>query len=38
MAIKKRVSKQLNNGADFKKIDNIGDTEITKNNLVDVLL
>ena len=38
MAIKKRVSKQLNNGTDFKKIDNIGDTEITKNNLVDVLL
>ena len=28
MAIKKRVSKQLNNGADFNKIEDIKNTEI----------
>ena len=38
MAIKKRVSRQLNDGSGFNKIDNISDTKITKDNLVDVLL
>ena len=38
MAIKKRVSRQLNNGSGFKKIDDIQNTKITKDNLVDVLL
>ena len=38
MAIKKRVARQLNDGSSFNKIDNIEDINITKNNLVDVLL
>lgn len=38
MAIKKRTPRQLNNGSGFIKIENIQDINITKDNLVDVLL
>ena len=38
MAITKRISKQLNDGSKFNKIEDIKNTKITKNNLVDVLL
>ena len=38
MAIKKRVSRQLNNGSGFNKIEDIRNTKISKDNLVDVLL
>ena len=34
MAIKKRVSRQLNNGSGFNKIEDIRNTKISKDNLV----